>query len=40
MNTERSQTAGYAIDADAVAAAILDRLLAGGALPRPPRERC
>jgi hypothetical protein len=37
MDTDRSQTAGYAIDADAVAAAIIDRLLAGGTLPRPPR---
>jgi hypothetical protein len=32
---ERSELAGYVVDADAVAAAIVERLLAGGAL-RPP----
>ena len=38
MDTDRSQTAGYAIDANAVAAAIIDRLFAGGARSRPPRK--
>jgi len=38
MDTERPHTAGYAIDADAIAAAIIDRLFAGGARPRPPRK--
>ena len=38
MDTDRSETSCYAIDANAVAAAIIDRLFAGGALPRPPRK--
>jgi hypothetical protein len=37
MDTDGSTTATYTIDADAIAAAIIDRLFAGGALPRPPR---
>ena len=34
---ERSTTAGYVVDADAVAEAILARLLAGRTLPAPPQ---
>ena len=40
MDTDRSETACYAIDANAVAAAIIDRLFAGGAQSRPPRKPC
>ena len=36
---ECRRTAGYVIDADAVAAAIVDRLLAGRTLRLPPASR-
>jgi hypothetical protein len=35
---ERSQTAGYQVDADAVSEAIIARLLAGRTLAPPPAE--
>jgi hypothetical protein len=35
-NDERTETAGYAIDPDAVAAAIVDRLFAGRTISAPP----
>lgn len=33
---EKPPTVGYVVDPDAVAAAIVDRLLAGRTLPPPP----
>jgi hypothetical protein len=36
---ERSETAGYAIDAHAVAAAIVERLLAGRTIAIAPQKR-